>query len=192
MAKKKAVSPAAARAPEAQVDETGESLHQVRDILFGSQMRTVDRRLAQLEERFRRELQGLRKDLEKRADGLDTRIRKEAETRDTKLKAERAKTAEETKDIRASLKSGLGNLDKAVNSLEKATDGADAELRDEILKLTQAMGEQIQTLSERLSGDLDAAVFELRSEKTDIASLVQLFTDMAGRLSEDLESPAEG
>ena len=43
-----------------------------------------------------------------------------------------------------------------------------------------------------MSGDLDAAVFELRSEKTDIASLVQLFTDMAGRLSEDLESPAEG
>jgi Skp family chaperone for outer membrane proteins len=188
MAKKKEPSPA----PEAQLDETGESLHQVRDILFGSQMRTVDRRLAQLEERFKRDLQGVRADLEKRADGLDTRIRKEATTRDDKLKAERAKRTEEVKDIRSSIKTGLSNLDKAVASLEKVTDRADAELRDEILKLTEAMGEQIQSLSERLSGDLDAAVFELRSEKTDIASLVQLFTDMAGRLSEDLESPAEG
>lgn len=188
MAKKKAASKPA----EAQVDETGESLHQVRDILFGAQMRTVDRRLAQLEERFQRDLQSLRKDAEKRADGLDARIRKEADTRDTKLKAERAKRTEELKDLRAAMKSGLDNLDKSLAGLEKATDGADAELRDEILKLTQAMGEQIQSLSDRLSGDLDAAVFELRSEKTDIASLVQLFTDMAGRLSEDLESPAEG
>ena len=188
MAKKKAASPE----PEAQLDETGESLHQVRDILFGSQMRTVDRRLAQLEERFKRDLQGLRNDLEKRSDSLDARIRKEASTREDKLKAERAKRAEEIKDVRATMKSGLANLDKAVNGLEKATDTADAELRDEILELTQAMSEQIQSLSDRLSGDLDSAVFELRSEKTDIASLVQLFTDMAGRLSEDLESPAEG
>ena len=38
--------------PEALTSDTGESLHQVRDILFGAQMRTVDGRLAQLEERY--------------------------------------------------------------------------------------------------------------------------------------------
>jgi DNA anti-recombination protein RmuC len=178
-------------APETPIDETGESLHQVRDILFGAQMRTVDRRLAQLEERLQRDLQGLRKDLEKRADGLDSQIHKESSTRDERIKDERAKRTAELKDLRNELKTSFKNLDKSLGSLENITTRADTDLRDEILKLTQSMSKEIQSLSERLSGDLDEAVLELRSEKTDITSLVQLFSDMAGRLSEDLEPSVE-
>ena len=187
MAKKKP-SPAA----EALTDETGESLHQVRDILFGAQMRTVDRRLAQLEERLQRDLQGLGREVEKRAAGLDSQIRKESSTREEGLKTERSKRTAELKDLRGDLKTGLKNLEKMVAGLEVVTGRADADIRDEILELTRTMGAEVQSLADRLSGDLDSAVHELRSEKTDIASLVQLFSDMAGRLSEDLEPPGEG
>ncbi len=173
------------------IEAGGESLHQVRDILFGAQMRTVDRRLAQIEDRFQRDLQQHRAETEKRAASLDSQLRKESEKLSERIKAERTKRTADLKDLRASLKSGLQNLDKTVSKLETTTDRADAELRDEILKLTKGLGDDLRALSDRLSGDLDSAVYELRSEKTDLASLVQLFSDMAGRLSEDLETPPE-
>jgi energy-converting hydrogenase A subunit M len=50
----------------------------------------------------------------------------------------------------------------------------------------------LQSLSERLDTDIARYVHELRSEKTDIASLVEIHTDAARRLAEILETPTAG
>ncbi len=172
--------------------ETGESLDKVRDILFGSQMRTVERRLGQLEERFLRELTAVRSELERQLGALEVNARKGSAAFDEKLKNEQVKRGDEIKALRAELKEGLKGLDRALSQLQAATGQEDRELRDRLLEQGKSLAGELRRLAEQFAADLKGAVVELRSEKTDTASLVELLTEMAQRLSGDLAGPAGG
>lgn len=173
---------------EARTNEAPESLNQVRDILFGAQMRTVDRHLGQIEKRFQRDSEETRRELTKQLENLEAWSRKQVESLDGKIKAERAKRGDDLKALRSDLRSGLKDLDKRLAGLDDATSTADAETRDHILQLTKTLSADINSLAERFSTDLDRAVSELRAEKTDTASLVELFSDVASRLGKSLEA----
>ena len=172
-----------------QVPETQQNLEQVRDILFGGQMRTLDRRLAKMEERSQRESDRLRTDLEQRLENLEAWAQQKVEALDEKIKVERTKRTDEVKMVRADLKQGLEHLDRTVGKLDDATSEASAELRDKLLGLTKTLSADIVALSERLTADLDRTATELRFDKTDTASLVELFSDVARRLGESIETP---
>ena len=77
--------------------EQPESLDQVRDILFGGQMRMVDARLHSLEERIVLEQATLRADLGRRIAELEEASRKEFASHAERLTAERNKRAEDLK-----------------------------------------------------------------------------------------------
>ena len=171
--------------------EEEEGIDQVRDILFGAQMRTVDRRLAQLEARFQAELSKTEDGLSKQIASLDARLKKQGETLTDKIKTEQAKRTDEAKTLRADMNRGFDDLAKSVSALDEATSTADAELRDQMLALGESLSADIKAQSERLTADMDRYVYELRSEKTDIASLVELYTDMARRLAVILEGPGD-
>ena len=178
--------------PAAAGEETAESLDRVRDILFGAQMRTVDRRLAQIEERLLREFATARAELEKQVAALDTAAKRALAGLDEKLKAEQAKRGEEDKALRGELKDGVKNLDRGLAQLQAASSQEDAELRGQLLELGKQHGADLRRVADQLSSDLKQAVLELRTEKTDTASLVELLTEMAQRLSSDLAGPDSG
>ena len=54
-----------------------ESIDQVRDLLFGAQMRAVDARIQSLEERTNKEIAALRAEMRESVTALDTRISNE-------------------------------------------------------------------------------------------------------------------
>lgn len=170
---------------------TEQGMDQVRDILFGAQMRTVDRRLQQMENRFKRSLDTAQKDLSKKLANLDNRMAKQGEKLDGLIKAERSKRTEDLRALRSDMNSGFKDLEKSLASLDEATSKSDAELRDQMLAMGEALTSDIKALGERLNSDIDRYVDELRSEKTDISSLVELYSDMARRLAEILEGPAK-
>jgi hypothetical protein len=176
-----------ADAPAATV-ETPESLDRVRDILFGGHMRAVESRIARIEERLHREQASLRTDLDKQIRSLETSVQKEFQALAENLKAERAKRADDLKSVTQDVTRGLKSVDKRVGKLDEATGAADADLRGQLLGHTQSVAAELAALSARL----DRVVQELRAEKADLASLVGLFSDMAVRLSEDLQAPPEG
>jgi uncharacterized phage infection (PIP) family protein YhgE len=178
--------------PAAPGEETAESLDRVRDILFGAQMRTVDRRLAQIEERLLREFATARAELEKQVAALDAAAKRSLAGLDEKLKAEQAKRGEEDKALRGELKDGVKNLDRGLAQLQAASNQEDAELRGQLLELGKQQGADLRRVADQLSTDLKQAVLELRTEKTDTASLVELLTEMAQRLSSDLAGPDSG
>ena len=105
MAKSNAAAPSA-------TDESPESLEQVRDILFGTQMRTVDRRLAQLEKRLRQEVDDLRKEMNKELKSQESWATKQVDSLETKIKTERAKRTDDLKALRRDLRAGVKNLGK--------------------------------------------------------------------------------
>jgi hypothetical protein len=165
------------------VEAQPESLDKVRDILFGGQMRAVESRLQGLEERLRREQDTLRTDLGKQLGELDSFARHEFQTLAERLAAERAKRTEELKSLGAELKEALRALEKRHAKLEDSTSMADAGLRDQLLLQAKAASAEVAKLSERITAELNRSHHELKSTKTDSATLAGLFTDLASRLS---------
>jgi len=161
-----------------------ESLDQVRDILFGGQMRMVENRLKGLEERLLRESQGVRSELTKRITDLEGSVRKEFDGLNERVQTERAKRAEELKALGADLKEAIKSLEKRHGKLEEAASLADAELRDQILAHSAAMSAELLQLGSRLSADLDQAVAKLDGDKLDTARLAGLIGQLAVELGD--------
>jgi DNA repair exonuclease SbcCD ATPase subunit len=180
-----------ARASAAQTGEAPENLDKVRDILFGGQMRVVDKRLAALEERFKREVAGLRKEHEKRLSGIEGYMKKELESLTEKLKVERSKRVDDLKALSSELKDGSKDLENRLAKLGDTTSKADADVRSAILEQAKSVTEQLTHASDALSDELQRAVNELRADKLDTATVIQLFSDMALHLTEDLQAGPE-
>ena len=137
-----------------------ESLDKVRDILFGSQMRTVESRLQGLEERLRSEHEALRADFARQIESLDATLRSEA----------------------MALKEALRALEKRHGKLEEDTSMADAGLRDQLLLQATAAAAELTRLGERLTAELNRSHQELKSTKTDSAALAGLLSELAARV----------
>jgi hypothetical protein len=159
-----------------------ESLDKVRDILFGSQMRTVETRMQGLEERLRREHEAMKADFSKQVESLDAFIRGEVQILTERLGAERTKRTEELKALAAEIKESIRALEKRHVKLEEAGNMADAGLRDQLLMQSKAAAAELARLGERLGAELQRSHEELKSTKTDRAALSTLFTELAARV----------
>lgn len=184
--KKKAPQP-----PSSLPDETPENLDKVRDILFGGQMRAVESRLARVEERLLHEQKTMRAGIEKQIASLEAYAKKELAALEERLKAEQAKRGDDLKAVSGDVKDGFKSLDKRLAKLDDATSAADAELRTQLLEHSNVVSAQIKTLADELKAELTRAVKELRAEKTDTASLIEVFSEMAVRLSDDLQASSD-
>ena len=169
-----------------------ESLDQVRDILFGGQMRMVDARLRGLEERIAQEQATLRNDLLRKITELEEASQKEFAAQAERLSAERAKRAEELKALSAELKEALKNLERRHIKFEEATSQADAEVRDQLMKQSAAFSAELARTAERLTSELDRAASQLRADKVDTTTLAGTLTEMAARLTGGGRAPGKG
>ncbi len=171
--------------------EQPESLDQVRDILFGGQMRMVDARLRGLEERIALEHTTLRNDLSRKVAELDDASKREFAAQAERLSAERTKRADELKALAVELKDALKSLERRHLDFEEATAEADAEVRDQLMKHSAAFSAELSRTAERLTSELDRAVFSLRADKVDTTTLAGTLTEMAARLTGGGHAPAK-
>jgi len=163
--------------------EQPESLDQVRDILFGGQMRMVDTRLRGLEERLALENSALRNDLSRQIAELEESSRQEFAAQAERLSAERTKRADDLKSLSAEMKEALKGLERRHIQFEEAAGQADSEVRDQLLKQSAAFSAELARTADRLTKELDRAESALRADKVDITTLAGSLTDMAARLS---------
>ena len=160
-----------------------ESIEQVRDLLFGGQMRMVDARIQSLDERLAHEASAMRTDFERQISDLDGSMKKELARHAERLVAERNKRVEDLKTLNAELRESLKMLEKRHQTLEEAAGLADAELRDHLVKQAASFSNDLTRTSERISSELDRITTALQNEKLDSAAIVAGLTDLAGKLS---------
>jgi DNA anti-recombination protein RmuC len=170
-------------------DAPPESLDKVRDILFGGQMRAVESRIQNLDERIRQEQDAMRTKLERTIADLESSTRQELRALEERLTTERAKRGEEIRALSEELTESIRQLAARHDRLDESTGAADAELRDMFLQHSTAVAAEIERLSQRLTTELQREVSGLRADKLDIAAMQSLFSDMAGRLG-DSRAPA--
>ena len=159
-----------------------ESIEQVRDLLFGGQMRMVDARIQSLDERLAHETSAMRSEFERQITELDNAMKKELARHAERLIAERTKRVDDLKALSAELRDSLRSLEKRHTSLEEAAGLADADLRDHLLKQGATFTSDLARTSEKLSTELDRITTQLQADKLDSSSLVAGLTELAGKL----------
>ena len=159
-----------------------EGIDQVRDLLFGSQMRMVDARIQSLDERLAHETSAMRADFERQITELDSGIKKELARHSERLVAERTKRVDDLKALSAEMRESLRSLEKRHTNLEEAAGLADAELRDHLMKQSASLSNDIARTSDKLTSELTRITAQLQSDKLDTSSLVAGLTDLAGKL----------
>jgi chromosome segregation ATPase len=167
----------------APADGAPEGIDQVRDILFGGQMRMVDARLQGLEERVRHEQAALRADFDRQIAELDGSIKKEFARHAERLASERTKRIEDLKAMSAEFREALKSLERRHQNLEEAAGLADAELRDQLLKQGTALSTELARTAERLATELDRVGKTLQAEKLDTTALATGLTELAAQLT---------
>jgi hypothetical protein len=167
----------------------GGNLDKIRDILFGAQSRDYERKFATLEERLLKESAELRNDLKRRFDSLEIYIKKEIEAVTDRVKAEQAGRADSMKELTRELKDLAMTMDRKTGQLDDQGARAQRELRQQLLDQSKSLSEEIQTHHKELSAALDQAVQQLRTDKTDRASLAALFMEASMRLNNEFKIP---
>jgi hypothetical protein len=172
-------------------DETGAaSLDKVRDILFGGQMRDLDRRFAGVEERLSSETADLKEDLRRRLAALEQFARVEIETLLERIKTEHDERQEATASVAREAQSASTVLDKKIGLLDDQLARAQRELRQQILDMHRELADEIRDKIDAVLARLSREASDLRSDKADRVTLAALFTEMALRLTH--EAPAKG
>jgi hypothetical protein len=182
------VDPSAARAAVADMTGGG-NLDQVREILFGSQSRSLDKRLARLEEELPKRVAEIRDDLKRSLAGLETYARTEIDSLNERLRVEGKERGKQDND----LASRLDETGKAVRhealQLDERSSAAQRELRAQLLDQAKRTSEEIQRRSDELTAALVRAVDELRTEKADRKAMAGILHEVAMRLTDDLSLP---
>ena len=168
--------------PEGNVD-------QIRDILFGGQMRDYDRRFDELDERSKREAERARAEFIKRFESIEQLLKEQADKHAVQLK--KLDTEHKASVEAASVSSD--RLAKALRSeltdVDEKYDAGTSALRDRLHKLANETAESLRSSQDEISLVIDRMGSALRDEKVARDELAGFFSEMALRLTRQFDLP---
>ncbi len=177
------------KSPFVGTDLAGGNLDKIREILFGTQLRNYEKRLARVEERLVKESTELKDEIRRRFDSLESYIKREVESLSDSLKLEQRERGEVVQDLSRELKDNTKILEKKFVQLDDQAIKIQRDLSQQILDKSKFLADDIQRKYEELLATLEQEVQELRSDKTDRATLASFFTEAAMRLNNEFKIP---
>lgn len=171
--------------PGAGDDAAPESIGKIREILFGSQVRDYDRRLAGLEDRLLKELAAMQEETRRRFDAFEAYVKNEVDALTNRLSVAQQQREEMNDDWTRRLGETGRSLEKGISRLDDNSAQAHRDLRQQILEQSKSLSEEIRQKYTELAGALAREAQGLRSEKTDRSALASFFTEIASRLEKE-------
>ena len=166
-------------------DAAPESIGKIREILFGSQARDYDRRLAGLEDRLLKELAAMQEETRRRFDAFESYVKNEVDALSNRLSVGQQQREEMNDDWTRRLGETGRSLEKGITRLDEHSAQAHRDLRQQILEQSKSLSEEIRQKYTELAGALAREAQGLRSEKTDRSALASFFTEIATRLEKE-------
>jgi len=169
---------------------SGGNLDKIRDILFGAQMRDMDKHFARLEERLQKDLTDLKEEARGRFASLEEFLKKETESLTDQLKAEQNARHEAVQGLTQELKDTVKAFEQRTQQAEEHIVKTQRELRQHILDQSRTLRDEFWDRYRELSEATDRGLQELRAEKIDRATLAVLLTELAMRLGNEYLLPS--
>lgn len=162
-----------------------DNVDKIRDILFGNQMREVEKRFDRLEKTLTRDIESLRSDNARQIESLKTFVESELEILAAKLAGEEQARIDNVDEIDGLVKTQARQVDKRIGDLAKSLDKNASEINQKILKQAQDFGDelnrQLGEARERMDGHRD----QLAAAKVDKLTLAEVLNALALQVNAD-------
>ncbi|MBW4616419.1 MAG: DUF1664 domain-containing protein [Desmonostoc vinosum HA7617-LM4] len=148
------------------------NIDQIRDIIFGAQLREYDNRFNKLETDIARTQQEMRSHVEQLKASFSSELKAAVESIEKKLKLLSLSTQEETADLSQQIDRVNRKFSSTVQSLDEELDKQTSSIRDEISQNKNQTQEDITALRDLILEELDRRFSELteaKVSKNDIA-----------------------
>lgn len=164
-----------------------DNVDKIRDILFGSQSREFDRRMAELDARIHELSQALKADLDKRMTALEGFTKRELEKLTERLKTEQNDRFEEFKTLEREVRDGHKDQTKRVAQLDAQLAKDALELRSAQEAHARQFASALGELEDRLREALKLHHSQLSGDKVSRLDLADLLGEVALRLKREFD-----
>lgn len=162
-----------------QIQPPPDNVDQIREILFGNQIRAVDERFKSVEKRMSRESDDLRKGLEKRIHELEKLLDQFRDNAGDQLNRESAERDAGLNEVTKALATFRLDAENQLAELQSDFNNEIKQVREEALATQKALMDDLATLQAAQSKRSD----QLDEDKVDRGELAGFLSDMAGRLT---------
>jgi len=156
-----------------------DNVDQIREILFGQQIRAVDERFQSVEKRMSRESDNLRKNLEKRMHELEELLDKFRDNAGDQLNRESAERDASLNEVTKSLATFRLDAENQLSEMQSDFNNEIKEVRAEVLAGQKALTKDLASLQAAQNKRSD----QLDVNKVDRGELANFLSDIAGRLA---------
>jgi hypothetical protein len=140
------------RPAEAKAEDTG--LEQIREILFGSVHRELERRLVRADAHLLTRGHELEQETRRRTEVLETHLKKETEALAARLDRELAENSDTLRKLTREYRDAIANLEQKVGKLEESSAQAQREIRRQLLDQAKSFLDELQQLRKELVATL--------------------------------------
>ena len=158
------------------------NIDQIRDIIFGSQLRDFETRFDKLES----DLSMLQQEIEDRTEQvktvLSTEMRAAVEALEKKFKNLNLNTQEETADIRQQIDRVNRKFSNSLEALDEAIDKQSNSIRDELSQTRDRLQEDVRSLKNQVFEELTRRFSVLRDEKVARDDMAEILFELGMRL----------
>jgi hypothetical protein len=141
------------------------NVDQIRDIIFGTQIRDYDNRFTKIESDISKVQQEMRSGMEQLKTSFSVELKAAVETLDKKLKSLILNTQEETTDLRSSVDRLNRKFTASIQTLDETLEGQTNSIREELSESKNKLQEDITALRDLMLEELERHFSDLRENK---------------------------
>ncbi|MEG5001026.1 hypothetical protein [Microcoleus sp. B4-D4] len=158
------------------------NIDQIRDIIFGAQLREYDNRFDKIDS----ELSMMQQDTQARIEQIKTVLSAEMkvaiDSLEKKVKSLTSNTQEENADLRQQIDRVNRKFSSSIESLDEAIDNQTSSIRDELSQTRERLSEETRTLKTQVFEELDRRFSMLRDVKVSRDDMAEILFELGMRL----------
>lgn len=166
-----------------------ENIDKIRDILFGSQSRRIEKKLVVLDDKIEKAIASVRIETKSTLDTLEQFVRKELQSLSDQLSSEKNERIESTQSLSEKADDAKKAFENKLGLLTEKVVNNQRETQDQILQQAKTVMTEIREKNDALQKQLDQSIEALNNEKTDRLALADLMMEAAMRLKNEFHLP---
>lgn len=158
------------------------NIDQIRDIIFGAQLREYDNRFDKIDSDLSMMQQDIQARIEQVRTVLSTEMRTAFDSLEKKIKSISLNTQEESADMRQQIDRINRKFSSSIEALDEAIDNQTGSIRDELSQTRERLSEETRILKTQVFEELDRRFSMLREVKVSRDDMAEILFELGMRL----------
>jgi hypothetical protein len=158
------------------------NIDQIRDIIFGAQLREYDNRFDKIDSDLSMMQQDIQARIEQVRTVLSTEMRTAVDSLEKKIKSITLNTQEESADLRQQIDRINRKFSSSIEALDEALDSQTGSIRDELSQTRERLSEETRILKTQVFEELDRRFSMLREVKVSRDDMAEILFELGMRL----------